>query len=104
MILTVGCGSFLVKADIQEAYRMIPVHPQVQHLLGVQWNNYVYIDRRLSFGLRSAPIIFTAVADGLQWILIQEGITHLLHYLDDYIFVVSSEEEAIIQKSQPAHT
>jgi len=54
----------------------------------------------LPIGLRSAPIIFTAVADGLQWILIQEGINHLLHYLDDYIFLASSEEEANSQKSQ----
>ena len=100
MILAVGRGSLLVKADIQEAYRMIPVHPQDQPLLGVHWNNFIYIDRVLPFGLRSAPIIFTAVADGLQWILIQEGITHLLHYLDDYIFVASSEEEANSQKSQ----
>jgi len=28
MILSVGCGSFLVKADIKEACQMIPVHPQ----------------------------------------------------------------------------
>jgi len=40
------------------------------------------------------------VADGLQWILIHEGINHLFHYLDDYIFVASSEEQANSQKSQ----
>ena len=27
----------------------------------------VYIDTRLLFGLRSAPKIFTAVADALEW-------------------------------------
>ena len=30
----------------------------------------------------------------LQWILIKKGITHLLHYLDDFIFVFKSLEEA----------
>ena len=55
MILSIGRGSLLVKADIQEAYRMIPVHPQDQPLLGIQWNNFIYIDRVLPFGLRSAP-------------------------------------------------
>ena len=28
MILSEGQGSFMVKADIKEAYRMIPIHPQ----------------------------------------------------------------------------
>jgi len=36
----------------------------------------------LRFSLLSAPKIFSALADGLQWILAQKGITHLLHYLD----------------------
>jgi len=35
MILAVGRGSLLVKADIQEAYHTIPVHLQDQPLLGV---------------------------------------------------------------------
>ena len=55
LVISEGRGSFLVKADIQEAYRMVPVHPEDQHLLGVQWRGTVYIDRVLPFGLRSAP-------------------------------------------------
>ena len=78
---------------------MIPVHPHDQHLLGVRWKDSYYVDRMLPFGLRSAPKIFSAVADGLQWILVQKGITHLLHYLDDFILVADSVEQAITQKS-----
>ena len=29
MILLEGQGSFMVKADIKEAYRMVPIHPQI---------------------------------------------------------------------------
>ena len=86
LVLLHGRGSLLVKADIQEAYRIIPVHPDDQPLLGVQWNDCTYFDKMLPFGLRSAPKIFSAVADGLQWILVQQGVTHLLRYLDDFIF------------------
>ena len=50
------------------------------------------MDRMLLFGLRSAPKIFSAVADVLQ-----EGITHQLHCLDDFIFVAASQEEATSQ-------
>ena len=65
LVVSTGRGCFLVKADIKEAYRMVPVHPQDQHLLGVQWESAVYIDKVLPFGLRSAPKIFSAVADAV---------------------------------------
>ena len=39
IILSVGKGAQLVKADIKEAYRMVPVHPDDQPLLAVEWAN-----------------------------------------------------------------
>ena len=38
----------------------------------------------LAFGLRSAPKIFSPVADALEWILLQHGVSLSLHYLDDF--------------------
>ena len=38
------------------------------------------------FGLRSTPKIFTAVADGLIWIMGNNCMKKALHYLDDYLF------------------
>ena len=35
----------MVKADIKEAYRMFPIHPEDQQLLGVPWENSIYIDK-----------------------------------------------------------
>jgi len=98
LILSEGRGAFLVKADIKEAYRMVPVHPDDQPLLGVIWDGRIYIDKMLPFGLHSAPIIFSAVADALQWILIKQGIPKLLHYLDDFILVTKSLSKAEEQK------
>ena len=43
----------------------------------------VYIDTVLPFGLRSAPKVFNAVVDALEWIMRKQGIVHILHYLDD---------------------
>ena len=45
------------------------------------------IDGALPFGLRSAPKLFTAIADTLMWIMEQRGVTHVLHYLDDFLFL-----------------
>ena len=41
----------------------------------------------LPFGLRSAPKIFNAVADALEWSLRQRGIRQIFHYLDDFIVI-----------------
>ena len=45
------------------------------------------IDRALPFGLRSAPKIFSAVANMLAWALHCSGICHQIHYLDDFLFM-----------------
>ena len=37
-----------------------------------------------TFGLCSAPKIFTVVANALQWILLQQGLQDLIHYLDNF--------------------
>jgi len=100
LVVSEGRGSFLVKADIKEAYRMIPVHPEDQHLLGVQWEEVVYINRVLPFGLRSAPKLFSAVADAIQWILYKKGINKGLHYLDDFILVAGDLHTAECQRDK----
>lgn len=96
VILQLGPGALLVKMDLKDAYRIVPVHPDDHHLLGITWQGLVYVDRALPFGLRSAPIIFTAVADALAWVLFKQGIRHLLHYLDDFLLFgrPSSDEGA----------
>ena len=82
-----GKGALLGKMDIKNAYRIVPVHQEDQLLLGIRWQGEVYIDTRLPFVLRSAPIISTALADALEWIVKQQGAGILLHYLDDFITV-----------------
>ena len=79
-----GRDAQLAKIDIAHAYRNVPVHPSDRHLLGMQWDNLVYIDTVLPFGLRSAPKIFSALADTTEWIFRNNNVTHVLHYLDDF--------------------
>lgn len=42
------------------------------------------IDAALPFGLRSASLIFTALANGLEWILIQRSVSYIAHYFNDF--------------------
>ena len=86
-IARLGKGTLLAKVDIEAAYRLVPVHPQDRQLQAVKWNDRVYVDPMLPFGLRSAPKIFNAIADALEWILHHQGVEFCEHYLDDFIIL-----------------
>ena len=51
----------------------------------MEWKGAIYIDTCLPFGLRSAPKLFNVMADLLEWILLHQGVSCILHYLDDYL-------------------
>ncbi len=80
-ISDIGPGALMAKIDIESAYRLIPVHPDDRPLQAMSWNGQIFID------LRSAPKIFNAVADALNWHLQQKGIPDIDHYLDDFIII-----------------
>ena len=84
---SLGKGALLAKIDIKSAYRLIPIHPDDRCLLGFEWQGAHFIDGVLPFGLRSAPIIFTAVADALEWIVRQRGVNDIDHYIDDFVII-----------------
>jgi hypothetical protein len=84
-VMELGRGALIAKFDIQNAYRIVPIHPDDRHLLGMQWRDQFYVDMTLPFGLRSAPYIFTSIADLVEWSLKQNhGVGSLEHYLDDF--------------------
>ena len=91
VVLPSGPGTVMAKFDIECAYRIIPVHPDDRSLLGMMWRGGLYLDTALPFGLRSAPKVFNALADGLAWGLSRRGIK-VLHYLDDFLLVGKPEE------------
>ena len=84
-----GRGAQLAKIDIKSAYRLVPVCPGQRHWLGMQWQGRVYVDGMLPFGLRSAPKLFNAVADALEWCVAQQGAQRIYHYLDDFVVLGS---------------
>ena len=57
----------------KQAYRNIAIALGDIHLLGLRWDNELYVDQVLPFGLFSASLIFSAVADALPWIMKQRG-------------------------------
>ena len=61
-----GKGALLAKIDVKQAYHNIPVYPSDRACLGMSWEGMVSVDAVLPFGLRSAPLLFSAVAGALQ--------------------------------------
>ena len=92
MIIDAGRHCIIIKKDIKDAFRNIPVAPHMQWLLGLKWEDNYYKEACLPFGLSTAPFIFNLYAEAFHWIL--QSYCHwdrLVHYLDDFIHVVPSE-------------
>ncbi len=86
-ILELGKGATMAKADVKAAYRNVPVHPRDRWLLGMEWEGVTYVDGTLPFGLRSAPLLFTALGDAIEWAASKWGAKWIRHYIDDFIVV-----------------
>ena len=84
---------FLAKLDLQDAFKMIAIHPDDWHLMGFTWpdpagRNQYFFSRVLSFGLRSAPALFDIFASALTNFMIYSGVTHhIVRYVDDFLIV-----------------
>ena len=82
-----GPSTLLAKMDISEAYRLVPIHPEDRIFLGIQWQGVIYVDCQLPFGLASAPAIFSALSEAVEWILRRRGVRAVIHYMDDFDIV-----------------
>ena len=96
-----GKGCFLVKLDVEAAYKQIPVRREDWHLLGFKWLGKWYYERVLPFGLRSSCRLWELFAAALHHLF--ESIVEIegdpehafrvvLHYVDDFLFVVPTKE------------
>ncbi|XP_041117254.1 uncharacterized protein LOC121321928, partial [Polyodon spathula] len=89
-----GRGSWLAKADISDAFKVMPIHPSLRHLFGICWHGKFYFSTQLTFGCRSSPKIFDTLSEALCWILLNVyHVPFLLHLLDDFL-VISPPSDA----------
>jgi hypothetical protein len=88
-VLAAGRGAIILKRDIRDAFRNVPVSPANQWLLGFEWRDRFYTETCLPFGLGTAPFLFNIFAEALHWAIearIRDGM--VLHYLDDFLFII----------------
>jgi hypothetical protein len=99
-VIRAGRNCLIMKRDLKEAFRNIPIASQMQWLLGFQWENSFYIERCLPFGLSTAPVLFNLFAEGLHWILESWLQWDFLdHYLDDFLLIIplSPSIDSVVQ-------
>ncbi|XP_052796973.1 uncharacterized protein LOC128229245 isoform X1 [Mya arenaria] len=88
LILQCGRNCTIAKADIEEAFRIIPISPLDYHKLGFTFENKYYFDTVLPMGASSSVAIFEAFSTSIQWILQHKlHINYVSHIIDDFIFV-----------------
>jgi len=63
----------MARFDLKAAYRNVLVHPDSHHLLGMVWDDQLFVDTVLPFGLR--------------YMIKKRGVGWLGHYLDDFVVV-----------------
>ena len=95
-IQQLGQGTLLANIDIKSIFRLLLVHLADRHLLAMNWNQHIYIDTCLRFGLRSVPKLFNVLADLLSWILKQAQVLLVLHYLDDFLTIGPPESPVCV--------
>lgn len=89
LLTSAGKDALMGKVDIKSAFRLIPVRRGDWNLLGFQLGGEFYFDTVLPFGCRSAPFLFEFFSAAIHWCVVQKAGFHtLLHYVDDFFFVV----------------
>jgi hypothetical protein len=87
IIQSVGHNCLIAKADIESAFRLLPLHPCSYHLTGFTWDRQYFYDKVLPFGSSTSCRDFELFSTALQWILkVIFNIPHISHILDDFMF------------------
>ena len=96
-----GPNCWLIKLDVEAAYKQVPVRKRDWPLLGFSFRNKYYYERVLPFGLKSSCELWELFATALQHCIDQLDIPGCdksqrvtIHYVDDFLFVVQTEQAA----------
>ncbi|KAM4622292.1 uncharacterized protein O3C94_020114 [Discoglossus pictus] len=101
LVRRAGKGAWLAKVDIKSAFRLLPVNPDSFHLLGCQIGGKIFVDQCLPMGCCISCSYFEKFSSFLHWVLcVKTGLSSVVHYLDDFLFIGSSDSLDCIQLMQ----
>ena len=85
-------GTQVIKLDIRNTCRVVPIYSDDRWLMGMIWEDSLFVNMALPFGLLLASKIFTALADTTEWMVRQEGMEFVINYLDDFLVIIAADE------------
>ena len=65
-MVAAGKNCLIIKRDIKDTFRNVPIALKHQWLLGFEWQGAYYKETCLPFGLTTAPAIFNLFADTFE--------------------------------------
>jgi hypothetical protein len=94
IIKRMGNGARLIKTDITDAFKIMPLSPDMWPYHCIKREEKYYFFNRLVFGSRSSPKIFDNLSRAVCWIAENNfHIQHILHLLDDFLVIVPLDED-----------
>ena len=81
-----GRGCWIWSVDLERAYRQLRVCPLSIPLLGIKFNDNIYLDLAPPFGCRMSALACARTTAGVVWILEKRGVWSKC-YLDDFVGV-----------------
>ena len=99
VLRSVRINDWMVSIDLKDAYLQILIHPASRRFLRFTAGGRTWQFRVLCFGLSTAPQVFTCVMAPVLGFLHQLGVW-MLRYLDDWLILASSREEACWARDQ----
>ena len=90
-IKEIGPSAKLFKVDLERAFRNLRVDPYDYPLMGLHWNNGVYVDVGVMFGFKFGATACQLCTDAITPTLRKRNIW-LINYLDDYLGVAKNHQ------------
>lgn len=88
LVIQMGKGALMAKADIESAFRLLPINPGDFQLLGIKVLDKFYVDKALPMGASCSPAHFELFSTFIEWVVRREaGSNAIIHYMDDFCLV-----------------